>query len=78
MLNRDPSCALNMEKLIETRIDAAIELRKRLGLPSANTNAYRLVNSEGDRSLKLSIQLILLFVSFFFLNIKFSMSIHYN
>ncbi|XP_031275177.1 uncharacterized protein LOC116133634 [Pistacia vera] len=46
---RDPSCALNMEKLIETRIDAAIKLRKRLGLPSANTNAYRLVNSEGDR-----------------------------
>ncbi|GKV06798.1 hypothetical protein SLEP1_g18639 [Rubroshorea leprosula] len=46
---RDPSCALNMEKLLETRIDAAIELRQRLGLPSANTNAYRLVNSEGDR-----------------------------
>ncbi|KAJ0098870.1 hypothetical protein Patl1_20765 [Pistacia atlantica] len=51
---RDPSCALNMEKLIETRIDAAIKLRKRLGLPSANTNAYRLVNSEGDRSVKLN------------------------
>ncbi|GLU05096.1 hypothetical protein SLE2022_222150 [Rubroshorea leprosula] len=46
---RDPSCALDMEKLLETRIDAAIELRQRLGLPSANTNAYRLVNSEGDR-----------------------------
>ncbi|KAJ9673116.1 hypothetical protein PVL29_026410 [Vitis rotundifolia] len=46
---RDPSCALNMEKLLETRIDAAIELRRNLGLPSANTNAYRLVNSEGDR-----------------------------
>ncbi|KAI3496610.1 hypothetical protein L1887_38979 [Cichorium endivia] len=45
----DPSCALNMEKLLETRIDAAIKLRKNLGLPSANTNAYRLVNSEGDR-----------------------------
>ncbi|KAM6575804.1 hypothetical protein CsatA_024131 [Cannabis sativa] len=46
---RDPSCALDMMKLLETRIDAAIELRKSLGLPSANTNAYRLVNSEGDR-----------------------------
>ncbi|XP_050278640.1 uncharacterized protein LOC126720344 isoform X1 [Quercus robur] len=46
---RDPPCALNMEKLLEARIDAARELRKSLGLPSANTNAYRLVNSEGDR-----------------------------
>ncbi|KAA8523409.1 hypothetical protein F0562_009832, partial [Nyssa sinensis] len=45
---RDPSCALNVEKLLETRIHAAIQLRKSLGLPSANTNAYRLVNSEGD------------------------------
>ncbi|KAG8635561.1 ribosomal RNA large subunit methyltransferase I isoform X2 [Manihot esculenta] len=46
---RDPSCALNMEKLLETRIGAAKQLRRRLGLPSARTNAYRLVNSEGDR-----------------------------
>ncbi|KAL7217504.1 hypothetical protein ACSBR2_010871 [Camellia fascicularis] len=46
---RDPSCALNIEKLLETRIHAAIQLRRSLGLPSANTNAYRLVNSEGDR-----------------------------
>ncbi|KAJ0042977.1 hypothetical protein Pint_18080 [Pistacia integerrima] len=65
---RDPSCALNMEKLIETRIDAAIKLRKRLGLPSANTNAYRLVNSEGDRSVKLSminaIELFMIFIIF--------------
>lgn len=45
----DPSSALNVEKLIERRIDAAITLRKTLGLPSASTNAYRLVNSEGDR-----------------------------
>ncbi|KAK2972061.1 hypothetical protein RJ640_005081 [Escallonia rubra] len=45
----DPSCALNVEKLLETRISAATMLRKKLGLPSANTNAYRLVNSEGDR-----------------------------
>ncbi|OVA12749.1 Pseudouridine synthase/archaeosine transglycosylase [Macleaya cordata] len=46
---RDPSCALDMGKLLETRIDAAIDLRKNLGLPSTHTNAYRLVNSEGDR-----------------------------
>ncbi|KAL6283109.1 hypothetical protein ACE6H2_014038 [Prunus campanulata] len=46
---RDLSCALNMEKLLETRINEAIELRKSLGLPSASTNAFRLVNSEGDR-----------------------------
>ncbi|KAL8195819.1 hypothetical protein R6Q57_025572 [Mikania cordata] len=48
-VSRDPSCALNLEKLLETRIDAAVSLRKNLGLPSATTNAYRLVNSEGDR-----------------------------
>ncbi|KAL3508238.1 hypothetical protein ACH5RR_027639 [Cinchona calisaya] len=47
--SKDPSCAMNVEKLLETRICAAIELRKNLGLPSAHTNAYRLVNSEGDR-----------------------------
>ncbi|XP_072993183.1 uncharacterized protein [Typha latifolia] len=46
---RDPSCALNMEKLLETRVFAAINLRRRLGLPSIGTNAYRLINSEGDR-----------------------------
>ncbi|KAJ8627790.1 hypothetical protein MRB53_021097 [Persea americana] len=46
---RDPSCALDMNKLLESRIDAAIELRKNVGLPSSDTNAYRLVNSEGDR-----------------------------
>ncbi|GAV70223.1 LOW QUALITY PROTEIN: IMPDH domain-containing protein/Methyltrans_SAM domain-containing protein, partial [Cephalotus follicularis] len=46
---RDSSCALNMEKLLETRICAATELRRNMGFPSVNTNAYRLVNSEGDR-----------------------------
>ncbi|KAK7257001.1 hypothetical protein RIF29_30657 [Crotalaria pallida] len=45
----DSSCALNMEKLLETRIDSAVELRGSLGLPSVDTNAYRLINSEGDR-----------------------------
>lgn len=38
-----------MEKLLETRIGAAVKLRKTLGLPSHNTNTFRLVNSEGDR-----------------------------
>ena len=46
---RDPTCALNMEKLLEARISSAVDLRRSLGLPSANTNAYRLINSEGDR-----------------------------
>ncbi|KAH9619710.1 hypothetical protein KSS87_005341 [Heliosperma pusillum] len=45
----DPSCALNMERLLQQRINAATDLRNQLGLPSPNTNAYRLVNSEGDR-----------------------------
>lgn len=34
--------------LIHARLDAARLLRQRLGLPSDDTNAYRLVNSEGD------------------------------
>lgn len=48
-VNRDPSCTLNMEKLIQLRINAATDMRKRLELPRSDTNAYRLVNSEGDR-----------------------------
>nr|GMC69682.1 ribosomal RNA large subunit methyltransferase I isoform X2 [Ipomoea batatas]GMD51209.1 ribosomal RNA large subunit methyltransferase I isoform X2 [Ipomoea batatas] len=47
--SRDPSCVLNVEKLLETRIFAAAQLRNTLGLPSPKTNAYRLINSEGDR-----------------------------
>ncbi|KAL9146951.1 hypothetical protein ABFS82_13G143100 [Erythranthe guttata] len=47
--SRDPSSVLNVDALLENRINAAIELRERIGLPSAKTNAYRLVNSEGDR-----------------------------
>ncbi|OIW08098.1 hypothetical protein TanjilG_06641 [Lupinus angustifolius] len=43
------SDSLNMEKLLETRIEAAVELRRSLGLPSVDTNVYRLINSEGDR-----------------------------
>ncbi|KAL2897311.1 Ribosomal RNA large subunit methyltransferase I [Bienertia sinuspersici] len=46
---RDPACALNMERLLDYRINAATDLRRQMGLPSLSTNAYRLVNSEGDR-----------------------------
>ncbi|CAD6251720.1 unnamed protein product [Miscanthus lutarioriparius] len=46
---RDPTCTLNMERLLEARISSAVDLRRSLGLPSADTNAYRLINSEGDR-----------------------------
>jgi len=34
--------------LLASRIEDAARLRRRLGLPSAETTAYRLVNSEGD------------------------------
>ncbi|CAA6668650.1 unnamed protein product [Spirodela intermedia] len=46
---RDPCCVLNMDKLIEARMGEAIELRRSMGLPSMDTDAFRLVNSEGDR-----------------------------
>ncbi|KAK4756518.1 hypothetical protein SAY87_006645 [Trapa incisa] len=46
---RDPSCVLDMERLIQKRLEESVDLRKNLGLPSSKTNAYRLVNSEGDR-----------------------------
>lgn len=34
--------------LLERRLHEAVRLRRRLGFPSTDTNAYRLVNSEGD------------------------------
>lgn len=46
---REPECVLNMETLLLSRIEAAVKLRKLLGLPSKDTNVFRLVNSEGDR-----------------------------
>ncbi|PWA56044.1 S-adenosyl-L-methionine-dependent methyltransferases superfamily protein [Artemisia annua] len=48
-LKHESSDPLNVEKLLDTRINAAIKLRNNLGLPSSTTNAFRLVNSEGDR-----------------------------
>ena len=49
---REPECVLDMEKLLDARICAAVELRKRLGLPSKQTNVFRLMNSEGDRHVR--------------------------
>lgn len=43
-----PAAGDPVSVLIEGRIDAALALRRRLGLPSESTTAYRLVNSEGD------------------------------
>lgn len=40
---------IDVESLLLARISAAHQLRKALQLPSASTNVYRLVNSEGDR-----------------------------
>ena len=37
-----------IDALIESRIEAALALRRRLGLPNDETDAFRLVNSEGD------------------------------
>ncbi|XP_057819134.2 uncharacterized protein LOC131032203 isoform X2 [Cryptomeria japonica] len=47
--SRDPSSILDMEKLLQLRMNNALDMRRRLGLPRSDTNAYRLVNSEGDR-----------------------------
>src|ERR1700690_1020788 len=34
--------------LIKQRVEEAVQLRKKLGMPSETTDAYRLINSEGD------------------------------
>jgi len=39
----------SMSDLLDVRIAQAISLRQTLGLPSASTTVYRLINSEGDR-----------------------------
>ena len=36
------------EALLARRVRDAVVLRRRLGLPSASTDAFRLINSEGD------------------------------
>ena len=47
LITRDPEEALDSAALIR-RIEAAAALRTRLGLPSDETDGYRLVSSEGD------------------------------
>ena len=41
--------AIDEESFVASRIDRALASRQRLGLPSKETTAYRLVSSEGDR-----------------------------
>ena len=41
--------AVDVTALLQARIIAAHQLRLSLQLPSAHTNVYRLINSEGDR-----------------------------
>src|SRR5262245_37962318 len=49
MLTRPPHGAEPVdEALVRRRITEAARLRRRLGLPAADTDAYRLVNAEGD------------------------------
>ena len=44
------SLILSVRRLVQARLEAAAALRRRLGLGGAHspTNAYRLVNGEGD------------------------------
>lgn len=44
----DPPVELAVSALIAQRVEEARLLRERMGLPSSDTTAYRLVNSEGD------------------------------
>jgi 23S rRNA (cytosine1962-C5)-methyltransferase len=47
ILTRQPGQHID-SKLLEARLSAAITRRRQLGLPSAETNAVRLVHAEGD------------------------------
>eukprot|EP00892_Ulva_mutabilis_P011783 jgi/Ulvmu1/8978/UM005_0069.1 len=44
----DPSVALDVPGVLKKAIEQAASLRTRLGLPCADTDIYRLINSEGD------------------------------
>ena len=44
----EPAAIPSASALVRSRLDQAVRLRADLGLPGALTNAYRLVNSEGD------------------------------
>ena len=47
--SHDPAFPLSFEELLFTRISQAGLLRQAVGLPSAHTTVYRLINGEGDR-----------------------------
>ncbi len=51
----DASCVLDMAALLDMRVSRAAALRHALGLPSEDTDVYRLINSEGDRCLGLAV-----------------------
>lgn len=44
----DPSVVMDIPGALRLAIAQAAALRARLGLPSDNTDVYRLINSEGD------------------------------
>ena len=46
---RAPALALNLPALLAARVAAAAALRASLGLPSAGTTVYRLINRRGPR-----------------------------
>lgn len=45
----DPGTAMDIPALIKRRVEAAVQLRRGMGLPNDRTTVYRLINSEGDR-----------------------------
>ena len=40
----EPECVMDIEKLLRSRLEAAMKLRHSLQLPSEDTNVYRLCN----------------------------------
>jgi hypothetical protein len=44
-----PRCVQSSGEVVEYRLLSALATRRACGLPSEGTNAYRLVNGEGDR-----------------------------
>lgn len=48
-VREQPQLACNVAALVLHRVQAAKQLRASLGLPSSDTNVFRLVNGEGDR-----------------------------
>ena len=41
---REPGLVLDLPALLAARVEAAVALRRTLGLPSADTTVYRLIN----------------------------------